>query len=277
MERTAAVVREEGFDKFYTKEFVVDEIIQIMTNYERWDNWSLVIEPSAGCGNILHKIPSHSKIGIDIQPEHESIIKQDFFTYYPNVEGKILVIGNPPFGKSSSLAVKFFNHASQWASAIAFIIPRTFRRNSIQNKLNLSFHLEYDKEIPVKPCAFEPPMMVKCCFQIWIRKNTLRKEVDIPTTHPDWQFLPLGDKDEHGQPTPNLGADFALRAYGGRCGEIVREKLETLRPKSWHWIKSNIEVDILIERFNKLDYSISKDTARQNSIGRADLVSLYSL
>ena len=92
-------------------------------------------------------------------------LKQDFFDYFPpSNKTNILVIGNPPFGRVSSLAIKFFNYSAKWANVIAFIIPRTFRKTSIQNKLNNNFHLIYDEEIPNKPCCFSPIMMVKCCF-----------------------------------------------------------------------------------------------------------------
>ena len=67
-----------------------------------------------------------------------------------------------------------------------------------------------------------------------------------------------------------------MRAYGGKIGEIKLNDLYELRPKSWHWIKSNIEKKELISRFNKLDYSNSLNTARQNSMGRGELVSLYN-
>lgn len=82
--------------------------------------------------------------------------------------------------------------------------------------------------------------------------------------------------DTKNQPTVPKGSDFALRAYGGKCGEIKTNDLETLRPKSWHWIKSKLDPTILIKRFQELDYSISVNTARQNSIGRKELVQLYS-
>jgi hypothetical protein len=62
----------------------------------------------------------------------------------------------------------------------------------------------------------------------------------------------------------------------GKCGEIQINNLQNLRPKSWHWIKSNIDKNLLISRFNNLDYSISNDTARQNSIGKGELVQLYT-
>jgi hypothetical protein len=267
-------IRNEGLDKFYTKPEIVKACI---SHIKDWDTWDLVIEPSAGSGNFFEQIPSIHKYGMDIKPDCGNIDKMDFFDYTPSTLGKILVIGNPPFGKSSSLAVKFFNHAAQWAECIAFVIPRTFRRTSIQNQLNMSFHLTYDEDIPTKPCSFVPTMSVKCCFQIWSVQDTKREHVKLPTTHKDWDFLQFGPKDDRGQPTPPGGADFALLAYGGNCGRIQTNELENLRPKSWHWIKSNIAMDILKRRFETLDYSISKDTARQNSIGKSDLVHLYSI
>ena len=277
IEEDSKTVREQGLDKFYTIPVIVDKCIQTIGKKYDWANWDLIVEPSAGNGSFLFKLPSVKKIGIDISPDHPDILKQDFFTYIPNhVKTNILVIGNPPFGKISSLAIQFFNHAAKWANVIAFIVPRTFRRISVQNKLDLQFHLTLDEEIPTSPCSFTPPMMAKCCFQIWERKDVAREPVKLPTKHKDWEFLKLGPLGQNGQPTPPTGADFALHAYGSNCGEIKKENLETLHPKSWHWIKSNIPVEILIGRFQQLDYSISLNTARQNSIGKGELVSLYS-
>ena len=237
----------------------------------------LIVEPSAGDGSFFNQIPSKNKIGIDISPEHPNIIKQDFFEYSPpSDKTNILVIGNPPFGRVSSLAIKFFNHSEKWANVIAFIIPRTFRKISVQNKLDEMFHLVYDEETPIKPCCFYPIMNVKCCFQIWERKSVKRQIIDLQTKHSDWEFLPFGPNDEKGQPTPPLHADFAMRAYGGKIGEIKTDGLSELRPKSWHWFKSNIDKTYLIDRFSNLDYSNSLNTARQNSMGKGELVHLYN-
>lgn len=279
---TAKIVRETGLDKFYTIPSVVDTCISTVGTIYKWTDWSLIIEPSAGNGSFLLKIPTENKIGIDISPEHADIIKMDFFEYSPSTSplnsiSNILVIGNPPFGKVSSLAIKFFNHAAQFATVIAFIIPRTFRRISVQNKLDKWFHLRLDEETPIKPCSFSPSMNVKCCFQIWEKREVEREMVILPTTHSDWEFLPFGPTDEFGQPTPPpQGADFAIRAYGGKCGEIKKDDLIKLRPKSWHWIKCNIDIDLLISRIQQLDYSNSLNTARQNSLGKGELVKLYT-
>lgn len=277
MTTTAEAVREAGLDKFYTIPSISEKCLASISSRYKWSDWGLVIEPSAGNGSFLTRIPTSKRLGIDISPEHKDIIKQDFLTYSPpsNI-GKILVVGNPPFGRVSSLAIKFFNHASMWADVIAFIIPRTFRRVSVHNKLNTNFHLVFDEDICMEPCSFSPPMMVKCCFQIWEKQETKRPIIELSTSHDDWEFLGFGPKDAKKQPTPPKGADFAMRAYGGKCGEIVDTGLETLRPKSWHWIKSKINKNTLIEKFNAIDYTISLDTARQNSMGKGELVRLYS-
>ena len=261
----AKVIREEGLDKFYTIPTYSKKCIDKVFELYDINNFQLIVEPSAGNGSFLNQIHSENKIGIDISPEDSNILKMDFFDYKPSsIKENILVIGNPPFGKISSLAIKFFNHAAKWANVIAFVIPRTFRRPSVQNKLDINFH------------CFNPQMSVKCCFQIWEKNETKRSIIYLPTKHEHWEFLGFGPIDNNGQPTPPIGADFAMRAYGGKIGEIKKECLKDLRPKSWHWIKSNINKEDLIKRFNQLDYSDSLNTARQNSMGRGELVRLYN-
>jgi len=272
----ATGVREAGLDQFYTIPAIAKQCIQHVGNRYRWSNWGLVVEPSAGNGSFLTQIPTEKRIGMDLSPQHPDIIRQDFFEYIPpDMDAPILVIGNPPFGRICSLAIRFFQHAAQWADVIALIVPRTFRRISVHNKLPRSLHLTWDEDIPSEPCSFDPPMAAKCCFQIWERKFHARPFIKLPTTHPDWEFMGLGPADKRGQPTPPIGADFAIRAYGGACGEIVETGLENLHPKSWHWISSRIDRTVLCNRFRSLDYTVSQDTARQNSIGKGELVRLY--
>lgn len=270
-------VRDEGLDKFYTVPTYAKKCIDKI--FELYDifNFDLFVEPSAGNGSFFNQIENENKVGIDIAPDHPDIIKMDFFNYTPPPnKNSILIVGNPPFGKVSSIAIKFFNHSAKWANVIAFIIPRTFRKPSVQNKLDKMFHLMYDEDVPTSPCCFTPKMMVKCCFQIWEKKDITRPFIDLPTKHDDWEFLQFGPIDDKGQPTPPVGAHFAMRAYGGKIGEIKIDNLNELRPKSWHWIKSNINKDELIKKLNTLDYSNSLNTARQNSMGKGELVRLYN-
>jgi len=262
-------------DKFYTKPEVSEKLVEKLFSIYNHEEFDVILEPSAGSGSFLRQLPAQKRKGIDLAPEGPEIEEADYLEWQPEEGKRYLVVGNPPFGRVSSLAIKFFQKSAEFADVIAFLLPRTFRRNSVQNKISLDFHLVYDEEIPISPCAFEPKMAAKCCFQIWERREVKREKVAMKTSCDAFTFLPLGPLDGNGQPTPPVGASFALRAYGSNCGQVVTENLHTLRPKSWHWIKCDNRKK-LIDKLSKLDYSISKDTARQDSIGRAELVQLYN-
>lgn len=258
-------------DQFYTDPNYAKKYIEIVDKIFDISSFDFCIEPSAGTGSFSNNITQSKVIAFDIDPKDEKIIKKNFFdvTYK---KGNILVIGNPPFGRVCSTAIKFFNHSAKFANVIAFIIPQTFQRISIQNKLDLNFHLVYNEDINEK--IFVPNMAAKCCFQIWKRNFVPRNKVILKTKHKDWTFLPYGPLDENNQPTTPKNADFAILAFGGNVGKIQTNNLDKLRPKSWHWIKAN-DPELLIKRFETLDYSISNKTVRQNSLGRGELVWLY--
>ena len=262
-------------DQFYTKSHIAkycfEKVHQLIDS-----EFDIYLEPSAGKGAFFKLMDPLKRIGLDLEPKYSGIQKMDFFDFQWNPAKKYAVIGNPPFGRVSSTAISFFNKASEFADMIAFIIPRTFKRTSVQNRLSLDFNLLFSEDLPLKPCCFSPEMSAKCCFQIWIKVSEKREKVILAKTHPHFTFLKLGEKDAKGQPTPPDGAHFAMKAYGSNCGEIVEKNLEKLRPKSWHWIVGNISLKKLKDRFQKLDYSISKDTVRQDSLGQQDLIELYT-
>ena len=266
---------ENGLDQFYTNKDIASKYYNKLTQLININDFDIHLEPSAGGGAFFNIMDNTKRIGLDIEPQKAGILKMDFFDYKPLQHKNYLVIGNPPFGKVSSLAVRFFNKSAEFANCIAFIIPRTFKRVSIQNKLNLNFKLIYNEDLPITPCCFTPKMTAKCCFQIWEKKETKRKKIIYDKTHSDFKFLKHGPKDNNNQPTPPQNCDFVIKAYGVNCGEIIDVNLDLLRPKSWHWIKSNIDVQELKNRFKQLDYSMSKDTVRQDSLGQQELIYLY--
>jgi len=263
--------------QFYTRENTAKYCYSLFEQYVNSSSYDYIIEPSAGTGSFYKLLPPDKRIGFDIEPKCEGVELKNYFDYVPNKKYKYIVIGNPPFGKIGSDAIKFFNKSAEFCDIISFILPRTFKRVSVQNKLNMNFHLLYSEDLPLKPCCFEPTMTAKCCFQIWIRKDEKRIRVIYDKSHNDFIFLKLGPLDEKKQPTPPIGADFVIKAYGSNCGEIICNGLEKLRPKSWHWIKSNIDIEQLKNNFRSLDYSVSQDTVRQDSIGQHEIIHLYKL
>jgi hypothetical protein len=262
-------------DQFYTNKDVAQKCVATLSMFFDLNDFDVCLEPSAGTGNFFELLPNDKRHGIDIEPKCEGVVHGDFLAFKAESGKTYIVVGNPPFGKISSLAIKFFNHAATFADVIAFVIPRTFKRISVQNRLNLNFHLVHGEDLPTKPCCFTPKMSAKCCFQVWEKRMTKREKIVLPTIHEDFEFLNHGPNDDQGQPTPPFGADFVIKAYGSNCGEVKKNGLEVLRPKSWHWVKSKILVDELVSRISKLDFSMSKDTVRQDSIGQAEFVQLY--
>ena len=86
------------------------------------------IEPAAGCGSFFELLPKDRRIGIDIEPMVEGVIKHDFLTWEAPY-GDYITIGNPPFGLRGHLALKFINRAAQFSDFVAFIVPQLFASN----------------------------------------------------------------------------------------------------------------------------------------------------
>lgn len=116
MNNNIKIVRQNGLDKFYTLPYYAKKCIeQVFKLYDK-NNFDLIIEPSVGNGSFFYQIDFKYKLGIDILPEcdnNDNVLKMDFLDYKPdNNKKNILVIGNPPFGKISSMAIHFFNHSA---------------------------------------------------------------------------------------------------------------------------------------------------------------------
>ena len=124
-ERKIKVNRKE-LNKFYTSTKLAKKLI----NRINIDKYDLIIEPSAGDGAFSKQI--NNILAFDLFPESADIVQQDWFTLDKEQFKKyknILVIGNPPYGKNGSLALKFIKESS-FANTIAFILPKSFMKES---------------------------------------------------------------------------------------------------------------------------------------------------
>jgi len=183
-------------DQFFTKPEIVD---RVLANID-FSDYKIIVDPAAGSGEFFAKLPKGKRVAIDLDPLAQGIKKQDFFHFslslkiLEDVEEiknmKILTIGNPPYGSNCSLARKFFDCASEYSDTIAFILPRTFRKPSVVNYLNRSFHLTHEEILPLDsfytPCLenYEVPTV----FQIWKKRDTIRELVPILLTCEDFEF-----------------------------------------------------------------------------------------
>lgn len=252
------------FDRFYTTSSTVKKCLDLI-DFKKYD---CIIEPSAGTGSFLKQFPSNIlTYAYDLNPEAENIEKNDWFkvekAQFSNYNS-ILVCGNPPFGQQNTLAIGFFNEAAKIADTIAFILPLSFKKASIQNRLNLNFHLE--NEIILDNCEFilkdEQSIIVPCVFQIWKRKPDTRTVVKLKTNTHLFDFV---DKNN---------ADFRIQRVGGNAGKASFDL--TKSPSSNYFIKnnSNLSNEDFVNFINGLKFPTIEFTVGPKSLSKGELISI---
>lgn len=181
-------------DKFYTKTDLAKELYAITLKELNLTGDELFLEPSAGAGSfskLLKNVHAY-----DIKPETDGVIAADFLTLELD-ETDYITIGNPPFGSRCGLAIDFFEKAALHSKAIAFVVPVTFLKWSVQKGLNSNFKLIYSEQLPEDSFTFQGNSYeVRCCFQIWVKsdsdlaedKSNLRILSNPPISHPDFKI-----------------------------------------------------------------------------------------
>jgi predicted RNA methylase len=251
--------KKHDLDKFYTK----PEIAEYFIKKAKINKYNVIIEPSAGSGSFSNQI--EDCIALDLEPESDKIIKQDFFTYtYNKDKEKVLVIGNPPFGKQNNLAIAFINYAAQFADRVAFILPLSFKKESVQNRLNKNLHLTYEEDVPKNSFTLDGiDYDVKCVFQIWDVKKEERL-IDSGSVSKSNNLFSYVSKSDN--------PDAAIQRVGGNAGKATldwRNKSES----SNYFIKFNKKVNLnkTIKAINSIVFSSKDYTVGPRSISKKEL------
>jgi len=254
-------------DPFYTKEGVAKSCIQLILTTLPSTADHLWIEPSAGNGAFLHNLPSTIRsIGIDIEPKATDIAKQDYLEWIPPPSDKeIVVFGNPPFGRQSSLAKAFIAKSGKFAKVIAFILPKSFTKPSMSNVFDSKFHLV--RSIDLEKDAFVINGVehdVPCVFQIWEKHATDRvKEAKINPVR--FQYV---------KPTDLY--HMAFRRVGALAGKCYKKDGTTFSAQSHYFLTLDEDVvsyiDIIIEQINRHIFPSNTVGPRSLSKSEANLV-----
>jgi hypothetical protein len=274
-EQELARVKSRELDQFYTRPEVAEKCMDKIREIVPVSDIRLWIEPSAGTGVFFGQLPN-PKRGFDIDKAHagKGVEIRNFLEWnYREVTGPVAVVGNPPFGKNSSLALEFIKRASLFADWICMILPRTFEKETMQNKIPRGFELVEESIMVLEPFSFmhnDEPYDVPCCFQIWkkLPPGQIRGMHRQVRNHPDFTFV-NDPKD----------ADFAFQRVGGKAGLASKEGL-TRSYKSNHFIKASEGVDWkkLMDDFNAIDWkSISEKTAGNPSISKGEMIAAISV
>jgi hypothetical protein len=232
---TKSYGQKDPLDKFYTKKEVAKGLIAKL----KIEEYSTIIEPAAGNGSFSSQIPGC--LAFDLKPDSAGIKQQDWLSYKhsKNKNEKVLVIGNPPFGQQNTLALSFLNHSAEFADTIAFILPISFKKESVQNKVNPYFHLISETLIPQNSFMLNGvDYDVKCVFQVWQRKESPRK-----TKFSKSDRANLNTNNLFSYVKKSESPDFSIQRVGGSAGKASID-FKARSESSNYFVKLNKKVAV---------------------------------
>ena len=209
--------RVTGKEQFYTPPEVADRVMQNVKKRVGDLTGRILLEPAGGTGAFIVAAKAHGLtkvISFDIEPHHKKISLGDFLEQDIEQTG-LLTITNPPFGRNNSLSIPFFNKAAQVSDLIVFIVPRSWRKWSVQNRLDQNFHLVRDDNLTINYVDVNgqdahAKDRLRTCVQYWERKSKLRPIVKVK----DMGIIE--------RTSPEL-ADAAMTLFGYNCGKLTTD------------------------------------------------------
>ena len=290
IEQTTGLDR-DPIDKYYTKLSVADTCVSLMKKYTKPKKLhDLIIEPSAGNGAFLSSIKNlKCKLKMyDIRPEHPQVLERDYLTI--SIEelhagrspgSQVHVVGNPPFGRQASLAIKFIKKSCIFADTISFILPKSFKKDSMRKAFSEHFHLVHQHDLDtssflVNNKDHDSP----CVFQVWVRRAEPRlpSVVHIPQGYffvkrPDL-VVPVQGK----IPTIPHAAIRRVGVYAGRVMRTITEEDSIVKSEQTHYFirflpetYENEDVDKIIERLSNIVYD-TDNTVGPRSISKNEMI-----
>ncbi|MEL0200838.1 MAG: hypothetical protein VW959_05830 [Aquiluna sp.] len=207
--------RTTGTEQFYTPRELATSLVQAALPHIPKPWVSTFLEPAAGNGSFveaLQKAGAQRIIALDRYPAAEHIREANFLET-ELAEQHLITVTNPPFGRNNALSIPFFNHAARFSDTICFLVPRSWRKWSVTNRLDRDFHLSYDQDVYVSyEDAGGTPIRaqngLRTCFQIWQRQAQPREKIEVP----DNGLITKSSPED---------ADIAIRVFGYGCGTVV--------------------------------------------------------
>ena len=221
----AGNTRKNSLEQYYTLPEVAQEFAEHVVKIYGLD--ARYLDPCGGRGAFVEAliragVAESNIVSVDIDPRHRLVRAADFLADAIAIDPGFIAITNPPYGRACSLAIKFFNRcASLKAKSIAFLIPSSFNKVAIADRLDLSFH---QREAVLAPSTsyytdaggIDTRGRLSTEFQIWEHRNTLRPRRKC-LRHPWIEFVSW--------PQVKAGAsyDFCIRTHGSGCGQLLNK------------------------------------------------------
>jgi len=255
--------RVTGKEQYYTPKPLAIELVSQIEKVLGTLAGKTILEPAGGTGAFIEAmlaIGAKKVISFDIEPLHELVSIGDFLEQ-EITESNLITISNPPFGRNNSLSIPFFNHAAKVSDAICFIVPRSWRKWSVINRLDLGFELALDLDLEIDYVDADGlPLSSKThlatCFQIWKKANTRR------------QIIRVTDKGIIEKVSPDQ-ADVSLTIFGYGCGK-VKTKFEPVANTTQMFLK--LKHPQALAALERVDYSkFFKNTAYTEALSLQEI------
>lgn len=258
---TKSLGRKSVSDKFHTKPEIAGQCIELIDP----SKYDVVIEPSAGAGSFSKQIPG--VLAMDIDPEDPTITKRDWFSYTrPRHDGeRVLVIGNPPFGQQSTQAVRFINHAAQFADVIAFVLPLSFKKWSVRNRLDKHLHQILEESMPSNAFTLNGrDYHVPSVFQAWEWREELRSASPRRLVSDYFHFV-----------SPAGSPDVRIARVGGRAGKASRDLAGAAASNYFIRLGITIDVDDFVAYVNSLTFPGREFGVGPRTLSKDELIQVF--
>ena len=264
-------LKRNTIDKYYTKKSIVKQCIKLIKKNINISKNDLIIEPSAGNGAFIKnikKLSTNYKF-YDLEPEHIEISKQDFLDLdYKKLKqqfASIHIIGNPPFGRQASLAIKFIKKCCLFSNTISFILPKSFKKDSMKRHFEKHYHLVHEIDLLENSFLVNGvDSNVPCVFQIWLCKEEIRNDI-VKVSPLSFKFVKKTDS-----------PDISFRRVGVNAGTIMKE-IDNKSFQSHYFIKftNNKTINQNIEKLKLIKFNFN-NTVGPKSISKPELINEFN-
>lgn len=238
--------RVTGKEQYYTPPAIAAQVCDLVQRHVPDSDKRTWLEPAGGTGVFIEEARSRDVgriVSFDIEPLHPGVEAGDFLHQNLELSGAVAV-SNPPFGRNNALSVPFFNRCATYCDFIAFIVPRSWRKWSVTNRLDLRFHLVEDVDLSINyvdatGVSNHANNNLRTCVQLWEKRSELREKIKIP----DYAVV---------RKTTPEAADVALTVFGFSCGTV---KTDFPRRRITTEMYLKLEHPQALEALQKVDFS----------------------
>lgn len=286
----------KSLDQFFTTKEMADQCLDSMLPFLERMGYDMdflsFLEPSAGGGSFMDAVSDkgYQIFGSDIDPQRDDVLYADFlktdvrtvFSLPPKDD--LIVIGNPPFGKRSALALEFIQKSFDYSDTVAFILPIQFMKFLTMKNIDKEAKLIINDIIDPHSFTFEgKPYSVRCVFQVWTKKMISHKQIHDyrtyvapPTKHEDFEMFIYNC-------VPSalwmFDHDWNFAVYRQGWGDFIplekKDNIQLDTKKQWMFFKSDDST--VLNNLQKINFNkLGEKNTSVKGFGKADVIEEYN-